>query len=55
MVILIQILMKIKPLQIVASEGLGKNERPLPVSGMNRTPTVYPQNTLTPDDLLPKK
>ena len=40
---------------VVASEGLGKNERFLPVSGMNRTPTsCYPQNTLTPDDLLPK-
>jgi hypothetical protein len=40
---------------VVASEGLGRNERPLPVSGMNRTPTsCYPQNTLTPDDLLPK-
>ena len=39
---------------VVASEGLGKNERNLPVSGINRTPTsCYPQNTLTPDDLLP--
>ena len=43
------------PSNVVASEGLGKNERFLPVSGMNRTPTsCYPQNTLTPDDLLPK-
>jgi len=40
---------------VVANEGLGKNERFLPVSNMGRTPTsCYPQNTLTPDDLLPQ-
>jgi len=40
---------------VVANEGLGKNERYLPVSNMGRTPTsCYPQNTLTPDDLLPQ-
>ena len=40
--------------EVLASEGLGRNERYLPVSGINRTPTsCYPQNTLQPDDLLP--
>ena len=40
--------------EVLASEGLGRNERYLPVSGINRTPTsCYPQNTLQPEDLLP--
>ena len=40
--------------EVLASEGLGRNERYLPVSGINRTPpSCYPQNTLQPDDLLP--
>ena len=38
-----------------ASEQLGSNEVSMPVSGISRTPTsCFPQNALTPQDLLPE-